>query len=264
MSDDVEQLNTTGGAETIEPLISNPEGNYIQNYEILSKLEAEETRLKTTFGIESFLAVAATELSVATLLAIPELTAVGFTAEYITRVRRLYSITKSLLEYFGDEGIKITLRVQTNAGLIDLFVKMSDKRHFALLLRSNGNCSARWREDKQAFFVYKPGKHPKKWTGLSDTARQLKATMELKQAKSPLLGTSRADRDRPIIKTIVLCGNSKIYPSHTAELSDFGQTKALTLRVEPQNLIFLIEEKDLIDFLLPAPQKVAESLNQNS
>lgn len=242
--------------EVIKPLISDPnaEERWIQNYDILAELETEETKLKTTYGIADFLCVTPALLPIASISENPQLLDIGINAEYLTRVNRLYSTTKMLLDTFGDDGIKITLRVEVSNGVIDLFVRTNDKRNFGLLLRSNGTSSVRWREDKQEFFIYRTGKASKKWTSLSTDAQKLKSTMEFKQSKSLLLGTSRADRDRAIVKTIVLCGNTKLYPGHADDLANFGRTKALPLKIDGQNTVLLVEQQNLIDFVL-LPEK---------
>jgi hypothetical protein len=242
--------------EVIKPLISDPnsEERWIQNYDILSQLETEEAKLKATYGLASFLGVTPALLPIASVSENPQLLDIGINAEYLTRVNRLHSTTKMLLDTFGDNGIRITLRVEVSNGLIDLFVRTKDKRNFGLLLRSNGTSSVRWREDKQEFFIYRPGKIRKKWTSLSTDAQKLKSTMEFKQSKSPLLGTSRADRERAIIKTIVLCGNTKLYPGHADDLANFGRTKALPLKIDGQNTVLLVEQQNLIDFVL-LPEK---------
>jgi hypothetical protein len=245
--------SNTQNNKIIKPLISDPnsENCWIQNYDILAQLETEEAKLKATYGLASFLGIAPTLLPTSSVSENPQLLSVGITAEYLTRVNRLYSTTKMLLDTFGDDGITITLRVEVSNGLIDLFVRTNDKRNFGLLLKSNGTSSVRWREDKQDFVIYRTGKSLKKWTSLSTDAQKLKSTMEFKQSKSPLLGTSRADRDRPIVKAIVLCGNTKLHSAHADALTVFGRTKALPLKIDGQNTVLLVEQQNLIDFVLP-------------
>jgi hypothetical protein len=256
MNNDSEySINLLDCQEIIKPLISYPDGDYIQNRNILTELEAEEKRLTVAYGISAFL-TAASLFTPAPGAAFATHAVTGFTLEYMVRVKRIYNVTKMLLERFEDEGITITLRVQTNLAIIDLFVKMPDRRSFALLLRSNENGAVKWREDKQKFFIYKVGKKPRKWDSMTRTIEQLKSTIYLKDLKSPLLGTSRADRNRPINKVVVLCSSTTIHPDHAPEFwSEFGRTRAL--QIYKDGLTCIIERQNLTDFLLP-PQKSSE------
>lgn len=236
--------------QIIKPLISQPDGNYIQNRDILTELEAEEKRLIMAYGISSFLTTASLLLPIYPFGAIAGATVTGLSMEYFTRVRRIYLVTKMLLEAFEKDGIVITLRVQTNIALIDLFVKMPDKRSFALLLRNHDNGKAKWRADKKLFYIYKVGKKPRRWDSLTKTIEQLQSTIYLKNLKSPLLGKASAERNRPINKVVVLCGNTKIHLDNTAELwVEFGQTKAL--KICEDVVTYVVEQENLINFLLP-------------
>ena len=115
------------------------------------------------------------------------------------------------------------------------------------MLRTNGNCKVKWREDKQQFYIYKPGKGSLQWDALSRAGGKLKSIIDLKVNKNPLLGTSRADRDRTITRAVVLFGDTTIHPDHELELSDYGRTKAL--RVYKGTLFYVLEREHLIDFL---------------
>jgi hypothetical protein len=171
-------------------------------------------------------------------------------AEYEVRMSRLISTIEMLLTYFGDDGIKATLRVKTNENdIIDFFVKMPDGRQFAIVLRSNGNAFLKWREDKRSFYVYKKGrKGMNKWDSMNSAIDKLKSTIDLKKQKSPLLGLTRSEQNRPINKVIVLCDGTKIATNNLPEYwTDFGLTKAL--RIYKDSLTYVVEQDNLIDFL---------------
>jgi len=254
MSDinDIDLLTNLTDREIIKPLVS-AEDNYIQNRAILVELEAEENRFKIAFGLSGFLTALPTSSVIASWLALPGMAAVGFTAEYITRVKRIYSITNMLLDYFGDDGIKITLRAKTNSTVIDLFVRMPDRRIFAVMVRANANTAIRWREDRQEFLVAKKGKNWKKSEPLTRTLEKLGAVMDLKKGKSPLMGTSSGERNAPLIKAIVLGQGARISPGNSPELwADFGRTR--TLKIRTSSTTYVVEQDNSIDFLLlPAP-----------
>ncbi len=243
--------------DVINPLISNPEGDFIQNEEILERLDLKINRLKKICYLAGVASVASLASPLYPLLVSGSGTITYYTAESLARVERLYLITSMLLERFGSQGITITAGVKTNNYLIDLFVKMPDKRPFALLLRNYANGAVRWREDKQDFFVYKKGKKARSWDAMTRTTEKLKSILDLKDLKSPLLGTSRTDRNRTIIKAVVLCGKTTVYPGHAAEfMTKIGQAEVLA--VYKESLVYVVEQEKLIDFLLP-PQKLVVS-----
>lgn len=248
-------LNLLDPIEIDQPLISNPLGDYIQNGDIITKLDTEETSLNLLLAISSSLTIAGAGFPPAALLTIAGAVGVERALEYKIIIQRLRSITAMLLDKFNDE-IEITLRVKINTSLIDLLIRMPDKRPFALLLRSNGDSAVRWREDKQQFFVYKVGKTASKWNAMTRTAENLKSTFYLKDLKSPLLGTSRTDRNRTIVKAVVLCNKTTIYRDHAPEYwVNFGRTQnRKVLKVYKDLLFYVVEQENLINFLL-SPEK---------
>ena len=248
--------------ETDEQLFSDPLGHCIQNYDILNELDTQEGYLNTMLGTSTGIMAFAAAFPPAALLILPGVIGLERAFEYKIIIQRLRSVTKTLLENFGDRGIQITLRVKTDKALIDLFVKMPDRRFFALMLRSNGEGSARWREEKQKFFLHKTGKKSQKWDAMTLTAKQLKSVLHLKDLKSPLVGNTVADRRRQVIKTIVLCNKTKIHPDNLSQYwADFGRIKAndhQALKIQDDGVFYVVEEKNLIDFLL-MPEKLVIS-----
>lgn len=172
--------------------------------------------------------------------------------DYRQEVDRLIATLKMLLNHFGEDGITATVRVKTgeNDDVVDYFIRMPDGRQFALMLRSNKDTFVRWRDDKKEFYVYKKGrKSASKWSSIDNAIEKLKSTIELKHRQSPLLGLSRTDRNRPIIKVLVLCNNTKLATSNDPELwCDFGKTQAL--RIYKDSLVYVVEQDRLVDFLL--------------
>lgn len=251
--------------EADEQLLSDPLGHCIQNYDILNALDVQEGYLNKMLGISGAGMAFACSFPPAALLVLPSLIGLERAMEYKIIISRLRSVTKDLLENFGNNGIKITLRVKTDKALIDLFIKMPDKRFFALMLRSNGESSVRWREDKQKFFIHRRGKKAQKWDAMTQTAKQLKSVLHLKDLKSFLVGNTVADRRRQVIKVIVLCNKTTIYPDNLSEhWADFGRLHATdhkVLRVQDDGVFYVAEQKNLIDFLL-LPEKLVVDATQ--
>jgi hypothetical protein len=160
---------------------------------------------------------------------------------------RLLSVVKMLVEQYFDSIQKIGLEMTTDSHLIDIFLKLKDKRSIAIMLRSNGKSKIKWRDDKKSFYVAKSGKSP--------AIQALKSTIVWKDRPSPFLGNGQKERKRPIIKVIVLCHGTRLNSNNAPELWDtFGQARVL--RVYDETLVFVVEQDDLIKFLSPT---VAES-----
>lgn len=171
--------------------------------------------------------------------------------EFSIRVNRLVSVLEKLLEI---DGIIVTPRVKTNEGTIDLLVKMPDKRTFIFALRSKKDSRVKWREEKQDFFAVTPrkgGTRVEKWSNLLKSGQNLnKMALSLKKEKSYLFGASGTERNSPITKAIVLTSKTIVDPNNDPALFvDFGQTKAL--RVHAGSYMYVVEHKDLIEFLAP-------------
>lgn len=254
-----EELELERLRESLLSLLINNDDEYSQNYDALERLEIERNAANGKYILDGV----AVELPplMNSHLRIDRGPDGDNDPEYKVRMDRLISIIKMLLDHFGDDGIKVTLRVKTQErfgegkeeekrnNIIDFFIKMPDGRSFALVLRSNGETFVKWREDKQSFYVQKKGrKGMNKWHSMDSAIENLRSTIELKHQKSPLLGTSRSDRNRPINKAIVLCGNTKIANTNSPDLwVDFGLAKAL--RIYKDSLTYVVEQASLIEFL---------------
>jgi hypothetical protein len=227
---------------------------YLQNYEALERLKIERDLWTGISSLGGLLTLAPALLAppLISLAALPNTGLTGLSLEYLGRVSRLYLTTKMLLDYFGDEGIKITPRVKTDFGVIDLLVKMPDKRLFALCLRSNGENFIRWREDRQAFYVYRAGKKGlKEWYPGTHVLKNFsQQTNWLRQTKSSLLGASSAERKKPIVRVLVLTGKTKLDRAHDDPSTRVQFGRAQVLKINAESSIYLCESQDLINFLL--------------
>lgn len=169
-------------------------------------------------------------------------------------IDRTVSVMKMLLEEFKEEGITITPHVKIDNGIVDLLVKTSDRRCFAILLRSNGESRVRWREDKQLFYAVRKG-HKSKWSGLELLGEKLnRAMLLLKEKESPLLGASKNERGKGFTKVIVLTSKTRLDPNNAPELFvTFGRTRAL--RMVKKSTYYLVDRANLADFLRKPVEK---------
>jgi hypothetical protein len=229
---------------------------YLPTREILEKLQEEQKYFGVITASTMLLGIAGCTMAVpAILITLIPLALSKLSVEYFTRFSRLCKAVEMLYQEFGDDGIKIALEVKTDFGIIDLFVKMPDKRSFALILRTNGENFIQWqqRENRQGFYIFRKGKGCfKSWdTTMKILENFSDQTSWLQKTKSPVLGASSAERKKPIIRAIVLTGGTRLGKIHQdpATKVDFGQTKVV--KIETDYTTYLLESEDLIKFLLP-------------
>jgi hypothetical protein len=220
---------------------------YLQNYEALKDLKEKQSQMNNISRIAEMISSLNSECN-------PLLTTVGTTRallvnELSTPTNRMIPIMEMLLEEFKAEGITITPRVETEKGLIDLFIRTADGRYFAFMLRSNGNSKIKWREDRQGFFANKKGGGVAKWSEIDSLGERLNnGTLYLKKQKSSLMGTSSNERSKNVVKGIILMGETRIDPKNDpALLVEFGRTKAL--RVKNEAIFYLVDNANLANFI---------------
>jgi hypothetical protein len=230
--------------------------NYLQNYEALEALKTEFYR-----HIKAWISIAGVGVAamLAPQVAVPYMIAFGgvmLTKEYTVRLARLIEVTKSLLEAYGDDGITVTPRVKTDSAILDLLVRMPDKRVFVLMLRTGSKESTIiWREDIKKFRMRKKGeKSQKRCSSLDKAIEELNTFVDLKRDKHPLIGITSAERKAPVMKVIVLSPQTRISESNPSEaIVSFGNA-ARVLKIVTSSTTYVVESKDLVDFLA-SPKK---------
>lgn len=224
---------------------------HLQNYAALKMLENERMTFIEACGVGATLTIGTSAVLPLPfgLVSIPIGVLTKFCLDRVAKISTISLVMEMLLEHFGDEGIKITPRIATDSAIIDLFIKMPDKRPFALMLRSTGESIVRWRADRKQFYATRKRKGAKVWDSPSKAIEQLKTIKYLSKQKSPILGATNNERSKFITKAVVLMGGTRIDPNFTPELlNDFGRTKALTIC--DNGLTYLVQKDNLIDFLL--------------
>lgn len=227
-------------------LYRGEKNEYFQNREAVDRLKAECDLLAkgAIFGAS----LSPSLLFVPVPISLAGLAGLTLTTEYLTRVHRLYLVAHMLLDNFSDDGIEMTLRVRTNSAIIDLLVRMPDKRIFALIVRGRENTSVKWREDRQQFFVTKKGKNAKRSDPLTRAMDELQTIVDLKKDKHPLMGITSAERNVPLMKAIVLAPGAKIAASNSPEIqTDFGESKVL--KIKTTSVTYVVECDELVKFL---------------
>ena len=253
----IDNSHLTDGIFSVESLVQTGEEGYLQNHDALKDLKVKQARWNNVLvgaGAAMTEGVCAANPGVALAEAVTRLVA----SELSTPVDRLVVITEMLLNAFANEGITITPYVKTDEGNIDLFVRMSDGRYFAFMLRCKGDSLVKWRADRQEFFATtrrRGGTRITKWSELTKLSQKLNwATLLLKKQKSPLKGVNNAERNKIVIKAIVLTSKTKVDPKNDPSLFvNFGRTTVL--RVQSETPVFVLNCDEIINFL-HQPEKV--------
>ena len=242
---------------SIDDLIQIGESGYLQNGEALEYLEEKRDFWYnlSMFWIAITSITAILSLGFASGGAAAAMKALSIATSF----DRLIVIVKLLLDAFKDE-ITIIPKVKTDAGKIELFVKTKDGRLFAFESRSSGTSQIKWREDRQDFFINsrtsKGKPRSKKWGELNSVSASLnQAVLALKRDKNEIMGKTNTEKKRPVIKAIILTGKTGVDPKNDATLFvDFGKLKkedCKVLRVATDTVILLVNQEDLVDFLMP-------------
>lgn len=226
-------------------LYTGEEGEYLQNDKALVKLKDEIIILLKSYGAIFALSFGGLIFSPLAPLGFATLLSAGKSFEYFRVITRLYDTMKMLLDSLILGGITITPRVRTSKVIIDLLVRMPDRRMFALLIRSSEGNSVIWREDSQRFYVAKKGKSVKKFDLLTRAMDDLQTIVDLKKEKHPLMGVTSSERSAPLVKAIVLAPGAKI--SIDSNRVAFGN--AQVLKIKTTSTTYVVEYEDLVDFL---------------
>jgi hypothetical protein len=235
----------------IMSLYNGRNDEHLQNHAALKMLQDERMTFIEASGVGATLTVGTSAVIPLPfgLISIPIYALTKFCLDRVAKISSICMVMEMLLEHFGDEGIKIVPRVATDNAIIDLFIKMPDKRPFVLMLRSNGESVVRWIEDKQDFYATRKGGGARQWDSPNRAIDHLKSITYLNKQKSPLLGATNSERGKFITKAIVLLGGTRLDRNSSPDLwSTFGQTTALKTYVN--GLTYLVEKDNLINFLL--------------
>lgn len=240
-----------------DDLVQTGKSGYLTNLEALEYLKE-----KRDFWYDfSILSMAATSVAVLFSLGLASGVAAAAlkTLATVASFDRLILIIELLLEAFKNE-ITIIPKVKTDAGKIELFVKTNDGRLFAFESRSKGTSQIKWRQEHQDFLILSSQKNGKtrtqKWAELSTIGANLNTSvLALKKQKNEIVGKTNTQLRKPVTRAIILTGKTEIDPNNDEALfADFGKLKKedrKLLRVAAENTVFLLNQDDLVNFLLP-------------
>lgn len=225
---------------------SDTENGYLQNDQALKYFKKKQSDWnKILMGVAG---AATFGMAGMPLLALFGGLGTALSIELSIPIDRIVKTMEMLLNEFSKEGITIIPRVKGDDGTIDLFVKTTDGRYFALMLRSNGDSRIKWRKDRQEFFTIGKGRNST-WGKLELLGDELnRIVLNFKKEKNPIVGFSKAERNRAFTKVIVLTGKTRLDPNNDPELLvPFGRTTGL--RITGKSTYYLVNLVNLANFL---------------
>ncbi len=224
------------------------------NQAALKRLEEEDSWLTTAYS-------AAGSVVAATVF-VPEpvtklsgfLTGMVGGSLLLKRTQKINSIlrnAKALDEAFKEQQLQIFPDLPVpERGRLDMLLKFPippRKTLFAIALRSQGKATIFYHEQKQSLYVRQDKGGLKLWK--PDHIEQL-ALQEFwlrQNRQQELFGTSHRDKNRSVVKLLVLTGQTKLGQHNEALYTNVGDQRVLLLR--RRSSIYVLEEKQLLLFI---------------
>lgn len=220
---------------------------YLTNREALKQIEKQRKELMNTCYGLGFGSIAAGFFNSLWL-------GVGaaFLAASLMRLQKasqIYFSMKRLLDAFESRGVLITPQIDVpENGSLDLFVRFPNppKVNFAIGLRSNGKSTVYYNEAKENLYRRNKSGGLKSWQvdlfqriGLQE--------FWLRKNRQVLFGQSSKDKNRPVVKVLVLTGETKLgkHPEHL--YTQVGDQKVVV--VKKRVTVQIMEESQLIPFM---------------
>lgn len=168
----------------------------------------------------------------------------------IQKLRSLLRNGQELDETFREREIEITLDLAIpDHGRLDLLVRFPlppKKAIFAIALRRQGGATILYREDREGFYIRRQSGKINPW--FPDHIERLGVQgFWLRQNREELFGTSRSDRNRPLVKLLVLTGETKIAKHSDSLYVEIGDQRILLIK--RQSSIYVLRELQLLPFM---------------
>lgn len=220
---------------------------YLSNRQALRALEQEDKLLSTVYyGCSSLLAAGTVFFSPSGILALPPMWLL------LRRTHKLNQIHRSmtaLLDTFEDQGVEIIPHLEIpGQGSLDLFARFPSKHLFAIALRSQGKSTIFYNEAEEALYIRRQqgGRGLNLWT--PDHVQRLSdQEFWLRRNQSDLFGKSSRDKRRPLVKLLVLTGQTRLGKHSEHLYAMMGNQKVLLLRKRAS--VYVLEEEQLTDFV---------------
>lgn len=220
---------------------------YPTNWDARERLYNEDLRLTAWYGASGSLFATLTVF--VSLLASALLFPMGLILRRLQKINQILPILDSLLENFEEYGVEIINDVNVpNLSSLDLFVRFPYRNLFAIALRSQGDSVITYNEEKESFYIRrnKGSKGLKPWT--PDHLQQLSdQEYWLRKNQSALFGSTSKQRRQPVVKVLVLKGQTKLGQHPKKLYTTVGDVRVLLIKKKAS--IYVMEEDQLINFI---------------
>jgi hypothetical protein len=135
-------------------------------------------------------------------------------------------------------------------GRLDLLVKFPNpprKAIFAIALRTQGKATIFYNEGKENFYIRRGKTGFKPWTPDHIERLGVQGFWLRQNRQEELFGTSRNERNRPIVKLLVITGETKIGQHSDSLYTQVGDQRVLLLK--RRSSIYVLEESQLLPFI---------------
>ena len=173
-------------------------------------------------------------------------------AQEIRKLNQVIPVMESLLDEFEDQRVVIQPRIDLpKYGSLDLLLRLTqppNKVTFGIALRSQGDANIIYNEKKESFYIRRHKGRGGLYAWNPNHIEQLgEQEFWLRKNCREVFGESARDKNRPMVKLLVLTDNTKL-GKHSENLYEtIGDQKVLLLKKRCS--VYVVEEEHLIPFL---------------
>jgi hypothetical protein len=158
---------------------------------------------------------------------------------------------RALNEAFTEQEIQIFTDLPVpDQGRLDMLVKFPlppKKAVFAIALRSQGKATVFYNEQKESLYVRTSGSGLKPWKPDHIERLGIQGFWLRQNRQEELFGTSSRDKNRPVIKLLVVTGETKIGQHSDHLYTEIGDQRVLLL--QRRSSIYVLKEGQLLPFI---------------
>lgn len=175
----------------------------------------------------------------------------GLVLKRSQKLNSLLRTGKALNETFTDQQVQISTDLPVpDHGRLDLFIKFPvapKKAIFTVALRSQGNGTVFYNEQKESLYIRTGGGGFRPWKPDHIERLALQEFWLRMNRREELFGTSSRDKNRSAVKLLVLTGQTSIGKHSDSLYTEVGDQRVLLLR--RRSSIYVLKEKQLIPFI---------------
>ena len=218
-----------------------------RHQEILQELEQRQVLLEAGYAVSGVTLIGGV-LTANPIVAASGAVGAGVAAKEIQKNTQIRKAVRAISEAFNDSEVEILKEIAVpEHGSLDLLAKfLLAKVNFAIALRSQGKMTVNYRKDKEALYRRTKNGGLSQWK--PDHIQRLgEQEFWLRKYQNTLLGSSTKQRSRPIIKLLVLTGETRLGNNPEDLYVTMGTEKVL--KISRRVTVYILEEKQLVSFL---------------